>query len=131
MLKQIVSAAALVALFAGASSFAADTGYVPDRKELQRSEVPGSNYVAVMAVTTIDPGKVVARHTHPGVEISYVLEGEGDFVIEGKKNHVKAGGSFRLEPKVRHSVLNGPSTMKILAVYIIPKGEPVATPAPE
>src|SRR5262245_42401345 len=130
-MRKLVAGTALAALFAVSASFAADTGYVPDRKEIQRSEVPGSNYVAIMAVTTIDPGKVVARHTHPCVEISYVLEGEGDFVIEGKKQHVKAGGSFRLEPKVRHSVLNGPSTMKILAVYIIPKGEPVATPAPE
>ena len=131
MLNKFVASVALVLLLAGPSTFAADAGYVPDRKELQRSEVPGSNYVSIMAVTTIEPNKVVARHTHPGVEISYVLEGEGDFVIEGKKQHVKAGGSFRLEPKVRHSVLNGNSTMKILAVYIIPKGEPLATPAPE
>jgi quercetin dioxygenase-like cupin family protein len=86
----------------------------------------------ILALTDIAPGMVAARHTHPGVEISYVLAGEGDFVIEGKgKMHVKAGGNFRLESGVKHSVLNGAGPMKILAVYTIPKGAQLATPAPE
>lgn len=123
--------AALAALVLAPTSFAADAGYIPDRKILQQSDVPGGNYTVILALTTIEPGKVVARHTHPGVEISFVEEGEGDFVIEGKKQHVKAGGSFRLEPGVKHSVLNGPGEMKILATYIIPKGAQLATPAPE
>ncbi len=46
--------------------------------------------------------------------------------------HVKAGQSFRLESGVKHSVINtGGGAMKILAVYTIPKGAQLATPAPE
>ena len=66
------------------------------------------------------------------MEISYVLAGEGDFIIDGQgTHHVKAGESFRLEANIRHKVQNGASDMKILAVYTIPKDQAVATPAPE
>jgi quercetin dioxygenase-like cupin family protein len=53
-------------------------------------------------------------------------------MIEGiGKKHIKAGESFRLESGVKHSVINGGATTKILAVYTIPKDAALATPAPE
>ncbi len=86
----------------------------------------------ILAVTDIEANMVAARHTHPGVEISYVLAGAADFVIDGIGiKHLKAGDSFRLESGVKHSVKNGPTLTKILAVYTIPKGADLATPAPE
>lgn len=113
------------------TAFAADN-YVPTRTILQQTDVPGTNYTVILALTDIAPKMLVARHTHPGVEISYVLAGEGDFIIDGQgTHHVKAGESFRLEANVRHKVQNGASDMKILAVYTIPKDQAVATPAPE
>jgi len=119
-------------LFAPAP-YAAENNYVPTRTILQQTDVPGGNYTVILAVTEIAPNMVAARHTHPGVEISYVLQGEADFVIEGKGTmHVKAGQSFRLESGVKHSVKNASAMpMKILAVYTIPKGAQLATPAPE
>src|SRR5438270_12943613 len=61
------------------------------RTILQQADIPGSNYSAVLALAEIRPNVLVARHTHPGVEISYVLQGACDFLIEGKgKMHVKA-----------------------------------------
>ena len=131
--KSLFAIAAMGSLLAASTPFAAENNYVPTRTILQQTDVPGSNYTVILALTDIAPKMVAARHTHPGVEISYVLEGEGDFVIEGKGTmHVKAGQSFRLESGVKHSVKNsGAGAMKILAVYTIPKGAPVATPAPE
>lgn len=128
-----LAAAVLGLLLFVPAPHAAEKNYVPTRTILQQTDVPGSNYTVILAVTEIAPNMVAARHTHPGVEISYVLEGEGDFVIEGRGTmHVKAGQSFRLESGVKHSVKNGSATpMKILAVYTIPKGAQVATPAPE
>ena len=133
MLKTSVFAAtALAFAFAASSVPAATPGYIPPRTILQQADVPGSNYTVIMAITDIAPNEVAARHTHPGVEVSYVLAGEGDFVIEGKgRMHAKAGGSFRLESGVKHSVEVGSAGMKILAVYTIPKGAQLATPAPE
>jgi quercetin dioxygenase-like cupin family protein len=130
--KSLVVAAVLGCVLAVSTPFAAENNYVPTRTILQQTDVPGSNYTVILALTDIAPKMVAARHTHPGVEISYVLEGEGDFIIEGKgAMHVKAGQSFRLESGVKHSVQNGAGPMKILAVYTIPKGAAVATPAPE
>ena len=130
--KSLFAATALALTFAAPTPFAAENNYVPTRTILQQTDVPGSNYTVILALTDIAPGMVAARHTHPGVEISYVLAGEGDFIIEGKgKMHVKAGENFRLESGVKHSVQNGAGPMKILAVYTIPKGAALATPAPE
>jgi quercetin dioxygenase-like cupin family protein len=133
MLKTSVFAATALALLCAAPALLAATpGYIPPRTILQQADVPGSNFTVIMAVTDIAANEVAARHTHPGVEVSYVLAGEGDFVIEGKgKMHVKAGQSFRLESGVKHSVEVGGAGMKILAVYTIPKGAQLATPAPE
>ena len=122
----VVAAAALV----GTGLFAAE-GYVPQRTILQQTDVPGSNYTVIMAVTEIAPNMTAARHTHPGAEVAYMLAGEAEFTIEGQAKRVKAGESFRLEPGVRHSVKNGPATTRILAIYTIPKGATLATPAPE
>jgi quercetin dioxygenase-like cupin family protein len=131
MLKRLafVSVAAAATLF-GSAPFAAE-GYVPQRTILQQSDVPGSNYTVVMAVTEIAANMTAARHTHPGSEVAYMLAGEAEFNIEGQVKKVKAGESFRLEPGVKHSVKNGPMTTRILAIYTIPKGAALATPAPE
>src|SRR5579872_3822699 len=92
-------------LFASAPRAADNNNYVPTRTILQQTDVPGGNYTVILAVTEIAPKMVAARHTHPGVEESYVLQGEGDFVIEGKGTmHVKAVQSFRLDAGVKHSV---------------------------
>jgi quercetin dioxygenase-like cupin family protein len=131
MLKRIAFASiAVAATLYGSAPFAAE-GYVPQRTILQQTDVPGSNYTVVMAVTEIAPNMTAARHTHPGAEVAYMLAGEAEFTIEGQPKRVKAGESFRLDPGVRHSVKNGPATTRILAIYTIPKGAALATPAPE
>jgi quercetin dioxygenase-like cupin family protein len=133
MVKKLAfaSAAALGAALLSPGLFAAE-GYVPTRTILQQTDVPGSNYTVVMAVTDIAANMTAARHTHPGAEVAYVLAGEADFAVEGQGvKRVKAGESFRLDPGVKHSVKNGPSATKILAIYTIPKGAALATPAPE
>jgi quercetin dioxygenase-like cupin family protein len=123
--------AVLTCLAAPFALAAQSTGnYVPQRTILQTNDV--GNMQVILAVTEIAPKMLAARHTHPGVEISYVLSGECDFNIEGIGiKHMKAGDSFRLESGVKHSVQNGAGTTKILAVYTIPKGAQLATPAPE
>jgi quercetin dioxygenase-like cupin family protein len=132
MIKTLAFASvALTVGLLGSGLFAAE-GYVPTRTILQQTDVPGSNYTVVMAVTEIAPNMTAARHTHPGAEVAYLLAGEAEFTIEGKGvMRVRAGESFRLESGVRHSVKNGAATTRILAIYTIPKGAAIATPAPE
>jgi hypothetical protein len=46
------------------------------RTPLQRFEVPGSNFETVIGIAEIVPNVSVGRHTHPGPESGYMLEGE-------------------------------------------------------
>ncbi len=133
MLRKLAFASAVLAVtLSGSMPFAAENNYVPTRTILQQTDVPGSNYTVVMAVTDINANMTAARHTHPGPEISYMLAGEAEFTIEGRGvMRVKAGESFRLESGVKHSVKVGPAATKILAIYTIPKGAALSTPAPE
>ena len=43
--------------------------------------VPGREGVVVRV--EIAPGAAAGRHTHPGDEISYVVEGEGEILVDG------------------------------------------------
>jgi quercetin dioxygenase-like cupin family protein len=54
-------------------------------------------------VVEFTPGGVAARHSHPGEEIVYVVEGALEYLIDGKPPvTVKAGDwSFRPEESTR------------------------------
>jgi quercetin dioxygenase-like cupin family protein len=92
--------------------------------------VPGRE--AVIARVELAPSAKAGRHTHPGDEISYILEGEGEILIEGKPPHrVKAGDGFVIPAGAKHDAHNtGAVPLKLVAVYVVEKGKPVATPAP-
>ena len=51
------------------------------RTILQTKDISVPGRQAVIARVDIAPGAFVGRHTHPGEEISYVLEGQGEILI--------------------------------------------------
>ena len=92
--------------------------------------VPGRE--AVIARVEVAPGARAGRHTHPGDEISYVAEGEGEILIDGQSaRKVKAGDGFVIPAGAKHDAHNtGSMPLKLVAVYVVEKGKPLATPAP-
>ena len=67
------------------------------RTLLQTTVFPGSQYVTALYTVDIDAGATVPRHTHPGLETIYILEGEIDLMIEGQPDrHLKAGNSAQI-----------------------------------
>lgn len=92
--------------------------------------VPGRE--AVIANIEIVPGGSVGRHTHPGEEISYVLAGEGEILMEGKPAlKIKPGEGFIIPGGTKHDAHNtGTETLRLVGVYVVEKGKPLATPAP-
>ena len=92
--------------------------------------VPGRE--AVVARVTVAPGAFAGRHTHPGDEISYLLEGQTELLIDGQPPRlVKAGESFVIPAGVVHDAHNTGSTpAQVIGVYVVEKGKPLATPAP-
>ena len=73
----------------------------------------------------------VGKHTHPGPESGYVLEGDMMLMIDGQAPQaVKAGESYRIPPGAVHDAKTGASGAKIIATYVVEKGKPLASPAP-
>jgi quercetin dioxygenase-like cupin family protein len=121
--------AAIVVLLA----VAAVTGQQPlfKRTVLQQQDISAPGREAVMALGEFQPGGGPGRHTHPGEEISYVLEGSVVLEQAGKPDvTVKAGESFIIPAGVVHNATNrGTGVAKIVATYVIEKGKPLATAA--
>jgi quercetin dioxygenase-like cupin family protein len=92
--------------------------------------VPGRE--AVVARVEVAPGSRAGRHTHPGDEISYVLDGEAELLIDGQPPRiVKAGEMFVIPAGVVHDAHNATDKpIKLVGVYVVEKGKPLATPAP-
>jgi quercetin dioxygenase-like cupin family protein len=102
------------------------------RTIVHRADVSVPGREAVIARAEIAPGAHVGWHTHPGEEISYVMEGEGDLLVADKPPlRIKAGDGFVVPNGARHDARNtGTVPLKLSVVYLVQKGEPIATPVP-
>jgi len=102
------------------------------RTVVHRSDVSVPGREAVVARVELAPAAKAGRHTHPGDEISYILEGEGEILIEGQSpRKVKAGDGFVIPAGAKHDAHNtGAQPLKLVGVYVVEKGKPLATPAP-
>ncbi|WGS22996.1 MULTISPECIES: cupin domain-containing protein [unclassified Bradyrhizobium] len=101
------------------------------RKILSQIDGPVPGYTTIVMDVTIEPGVAVARHTHPGVESSYVMEGDGrELLVEGQPMRIiKAGDAFQIPPETPHAG-GKPSETKtrLLINYIVEKGKPLVKP---
>jgi quercetin dioxygenase-like cupin family protein len=129
VLKKSLIIAAAVAPLVIVSAIAQQSAI--KRTQLQTVDFP-PGFNVVSAIAEIAPGNCAGRHTHPGVESSYVMEGALVLKIEGKPDQtLKAGESFQIPPNAVHDACTVPGQVfKVLANYIIEKGKPVASPAP-
>jgi len=102
------------------------------RTILLRTDEPGSQtHEAVMGVAEIAPGAMAGKHRHPGIEIGYILEGSVTLEHEGEPaKQLKAGDAFKNEPGVHNARNTGTVPVKILAIYLVEKGKPIAEPVP-
>lgn len=100
------------------------------RVELQRGDLSVPGYEAVMVRAEFDPDGVVGRHTHPGEEMGYIIEGTMQLEIDGKPPLIsKAGDVYFIPAGAIHSGKNiGKTQAKILATYVVEKGKPLGTP---
>jgi quercetin dioxygenase-like cupin family protein len=84
----------------------------------------------VQARAAFEPGITSGRHTHPGEEVGYVLEGEIELLINGRPSvTVKAGESFLVPAGAIHEGRTAAAqAATVLATYIVEKGKPVSNP---
>ncbi len=100
------------------------------RTTLQRTDVPASNYEAVMGITELPPNAYIARESHPGLEAGYVLEGSATLFVDGQPPlALSTGQSWKLAPNAQHEFRAGPDGVKVLANWVVEKGKAFSSPA--
>jgi len=99
-----------------------------DRVDLQRRDLGIQGKEIVQSRFEIYPDVVAPKHSHPGEEVVYILEGELEYQLEGRAPvTVKAGEVLFIPAGVIHSAKNtGKKKCIELATYIVEKDKPLS-----
>lgn len=128
-------------LCAGVLSIALDaTGIVQAQAQVQAQGVhkttlqsmpfPDHGEHTVLVRTVVDPGRQVALHSHPGLELAYIVSGRAHVHVQGRPDaELGPGGSFAAPPDTPHAVGNiGRDPLVIVSTYVVDPTKPIATP---
>ena len=97
------------------------------RTNLQRHDLSVPGREMIQSRVDVEPDSPPIRHTHPGEEIIYVLEGSLEYQIDGQPTQVyNAGEALTVPAGVIHAVRNAGTA---LATDIVEKGRPLLTVA--
>ena len=100
------------------------------RTIITRMDGPMDGYETVNVRVDLDAGALVPRHTHPGVELSYVIEGVLELSVDGQGARAfKVGDGFQVPTRVPHSGKSGDKPTALVVTYVVEKGKPLASPA--
>lgn len=120
-----------VALLIVVSSFALHVAQAQfpglKRTNLMRNDLSAPGREVVQVRVDFPPGLVAAKHSHPGEELVYVIEGVFEYQLEGEPAvTLKAGDVLFIPAGKIHSVKNiGSGNGAELATYIVEKGKPL------
>jgi quercetin dioxygenase-like cupin family protein len=101
------------------------------RTDLQRHDLSAPGREVIQVRVDFDPGAVARRHSHPGEEIIYVIEGALEYSVDGKPPTTLGTGDVLFVPaRTVHSARNvGTGNGAELATYVVEKGQPPVVPA--
>jgi quercetin dioxygenase-like cupin family protein len=95
------------------------------RTETVRKEFDSKSQ-AIQVRVDFAPGASFPKHSHPGVEIAYVLSGQIEYEMDGKLIRLKAGESLYIPAGAVHSAKNiGTGVTSELATYLVDKDKPI------
>ncbi len=99
------------------------------RTPLQQHDLSAPGREVIQVRVDFDPGYAAPRHTHPGEEMIYVIEGTLQYQIEGQPDATVQPGDVLFVPAgAIHSVKNvGSGNGAELATYVVEKGKPLIT----
>ena len=98
-----------------------------ERTDLQRHDLSVPGREVLQNRVAISPQAPAFKHTHPGEEIIYVLEGSLEYHVDGRPPMtVNAGEVFFVPAETIHAVKNvGTGNAAELATYVVEKGKPL------
>jgi len=134
MFKKSMLAASVAALSLAGLAYAQQAPLQPSpikRTPLGKADVPGSNYEVVFGITELVGGFKSGRHSHPGIVLAYVAEGEFWYLVDGQPEKIyKVGESFQVSHGAIHNeAAVGGKPVKVMSVFIVEKGKPMVQPA--
>jgi quercetin dioxygenase-like cupin family protein len=99
------------------------------RTDLQRHDLSAPGREVIQVLVEFAPGVVFPKHSHPGEEIVYVVEGVLEYQLDGKPPlTLKAGEVLFIPAGAIHAAKNvGSGDGAELATYIVEKGKPLVT----
>jgi quercetin dioxygenase-like cupin family protein len=99
------------------------------RTDLQQHDLSVPDHEVVQARVDIGPEAPFVKHTHPGEEIIYILEGSLEYQVEGQPTRTyNAGEALTVPAGAVHAVRNvGSGNAAELATYVVEKGKPLIT----
>ena len=102
------------------------------RTIVQRKDISAPGREAVIAHVTIAPGLRRDGIRIRAEEITYVISGEGELLIDGQPAlKIKTGDGFVVPNGAIHDARNtGTQPLNLAVVYVVEKGKPIATPVP-
>src|SRR6478735_4015265 len=88
-------------------------------------------YDVVQFIYEFEPGASTPWHTHPGLVLVTVLEGEITLSMGGTDTTYRTGDHFAEMPDhVMQATNRGTTRTSLLATFILPKDAPLSTPQP-
>lgn len=134
MLTQSLLVGSVIAVLLGGFAHAQQAPLQPapvKRTPLGKVDVPGSNYEVIFGITELAGGFKSGRHSHPGLVLAYVAEGEFWYLVDGQSEKIyRVGDSFQLPDRAIHNEgAAGSKPVKVMAVFIVEKGKPLVQPA--
>ncbi|MDX0486667.1 cupin domain-containing protein [Sinorhizobium medicae] len=127
-----ILAAALLAVGSGLALHAANAQQAGlHRTDLLQQDIGLPGREAIQVRVDFDGGAVSIKHSHPGEEVAYVLEGSLEYQLEGRAPvTLNAGEALFIPAGVAHVARNvGSGKASELATYIVEKGSPLVVPA--
>ena len=101
------------------------------RTILQKADVPGTNLELIYATVEISAGFKAGRHNHPGVVMTQVIDGDFWLQFDGQPEQIlRVGESLTLPDRAVHNEGALDKPLKLIVVYVVEKGKPLASPAP-
>ena len=97
------------------------------RTDLQRQDLSTPGREVIQTRVDFAPGAAFGKHSHPGEEIAFVIEGMLEYQVEGKPPITLGPGEVLFIPAgTIHAAKNaGTVNAAELATYIVEKGKPL------
>ena len=130
MVVRLGLTAVLLGGLAAAPARAADAPIT--RTPLQTAIAPDAAHGVQSYLVTVASHATVARHTHPGVEMGYLVSGVLTVSVTGQPDRsMQPGDSWAFPAGAPHSLVNaGDVPAQLVVTYVVETDKPLSSPAP-